>query len=333
MSGNNIAYHLRQNKAIERNLLIELLTRIGNVCNISDYEYIGFGGPFLEDHKALHAALRITRMHSIERDDNTYKRQQFNFPAQFVTFHHKSSDEFLREHEFSDKGTICWLDYTQPSDLKSQLDEFRSTCMKLSPFDVVKITLNAHPECLGGKESDNASIQKIRLKTLTEKIGDYIPSNAIEDDLTQKKYPSLLQRCIKNSVSDLSLGVTGCYFQILSSFSYQDGQQMLTVTGIMLEAADDASASTFLEQSRIKHWKFSNLDWKNPETISVPTLSAKERMRLDELLPMSDDEPATILGKLSEHLGFIPGDKKDKNELVNYARYYRAYPHFSRVIL
>lgn len=333
MSGSSIAYHLRQNKAIERNLFIELLSRVGNVRNISDYEYIGFGGPFLEDHKALHTALRITRMHSIERDDNTYKRQQFNFPAQFVTLHNKSSDEFLREHEFSEKGTICWLDYTQPKDLKSQLDEFRSACTMSSPFDVVKITLNANPASLNGNAVQDTSIQKARLNSLMEKLGDYFPFEATEDDMTPKNFPSLLQRCIKNSVSDLSAGVIGCYFQILSSFAYQDGQQMLTVTGIMLEAADDASASTFLEQSRIKHWKFSNLDWKNPETISVPTLSAKERMRLDELLPMPDDEPATILGKLSEHLGFIPGDKKDKNGLVNYARYYRAYPHFSRVIL
>jgi len=95
MSGSSIAYHLRQNKAIERNLFIELLARVGRVRNISEYEYIGFGGPLLEDYKALHAALRIKRMHSIEREENTFKRQKFNRPATFVKLHHKDSADFF----------------------------------------------------------------------------------------------------------------------------------------------------------------------------------------------------------------------------------------------
>ena len=84
MSGGAVAYHLRENKAIERGLFIELLTRVGRVANISDYTYIGFGGPFLEDFKALHASLRIAKMISIEMDENVCKRQAFNRPADFI---------------------------------------------------------------------------------------------------------------------------------------------------------------------------------------------------------------------------------------------------------
>ena len=112
MSGSDLAYHLRPNKAIDRNLFISLLERIGRVRNISAYEYIGFGGPMLEDYKALHADLRISRMHSIERNTETFKRQQFNRPASFIKLHEIESGEFFRTHQFHDKGTIVWLDYT-----------------------------------------------------------------------------------------------------------------------------------------------------------------------------------------------------------------------------
>ena len=151
MSGSNLAYHLRPNKAIDRNLFIAILERVGRVRNISGYEYIGFGGPMLEDYKALHAALRISRMHSIERDENTYRRQRFNRPASFVTLHNLHSDEFFRQHEFHEGGSVVWLDYTD-SQLRSQLDEFASVVSKLDCYDVVKVTLNANPANLGSEE-------------------------------------------------------------------------------------------------------------------------------------------------------------------------------------
>lgn len=66
--------------------------------------------------------------------------------------------------------------------------------------------------------------------------------------------------------------------------------------------------------------------------ISVPTLSAKERIKLDELLP-SASKDQVVIKKLRSKLGYVPGKETDAAELANYARYYRAFPHFSRVIL
>lgn len=331
MSGNDIAYHLRQNKAIDRNLFIELLSRVGRVKNISDYEYIGFGGPLLEDCKALHAALRIKRMHSIEKDDNTFKRQTFNRPATFVKLHLKESEDFFRHHQFHDKGTVVWLDYTSPGALSTQLQEFRQVVSDLDCFDVAKITLNADPSAIKGKSAEGVSLQQARLGTLKATIPDYVPSDVTTDDLTAKNYPHTLQRFVQRSLSDLSSRATGRYFHILSSFVYKDGQQMLTVTGMVFDAADDPKVGEFIAQSRIKHWPFANLDWAPPTPISVPALSAKERMKLDTFLPLKNHDSAKATAKLKRQLGYVPGS--EELELANYARYYRAYPHFSRVIL
>ena len=66
MSGGTVPYHLRQNKAIDRSLFIDLLARLNRCRDISDYTYIGFGGPFLEDFKSVHSFTGISKMISIE---------------------------------------------------------------------------------------------------------------------------------------------------------------------------------------------------------------------------------------------------------------------------
>lgn len=332
MSGSSIAYHLRQNKAIDRNVFIDLLSRVGRVKNISNYEYIGFGGPFLEDFKALHTSLRIKCMQSIEGDKNTFDRQNFNSPFKFVTLHNKLSTEFFSDHQYSKSGTIVWLDYTSTKDLRPQLDEFRSVVSNANYFDIVKITLNANPANIPGKPTKGEILQEARFKTLTATVADYLPAEATADDLVFNEYPALLQKCLQNAVAGLSAGETNRYFQILTSFVYKDGQQMLTVTGIVLDASKDKVKKSFLTRSRLSHWPFVNLTWKPPKPISVPSLSAKERMKLDECLPITAADDIVIT-TLQTALGYVPGDVADAHELANYAHYYRAYPHFSRVIL
>lgn len=335
MSGGSIAYHLRENKAIERNLFIELLARVGRVVNISDYTYIGFGGPFLEDFKALHAALRIDKMISIEMDTNVYKRQKFNSPSTFINLQNCSFNEFLSQYEFIG-GNIIWLDYTAPSELYQQLSEFRQLISKLGRFDIGKITLNANPQGLGGNNQSPQTLHAERRDTLLSRLGDFNKFDIAEDDVLPKKYPSTLSRAILSSVSGLASRTTGEYFQPLSSFVYKDGgHQMLTITGIILNAKDDRDKAEFLETSRLDHWPFRNLDWSNPLEISVPALSAKERLKLDEALPLNSTlNPGN---ELVNYLGYCPSEISNVSEtkklLTHYAKFYRAFPLFSRVVL
>jgi len=330
--GSTIPYHLRQNKAVERNLFIELLTRVGRVRNISGYEYIGFGGPFMEDHKILHAALRMEKMHSIERDQNTFLRQQFNYPAKFITLHCKESGEFFRTHNFSEQGTVVWLDYTAAEELNEQLNEFHGVVAKLDTFDVAKITLNASTLGLGQfadiKETEKAAKRR---EVLVKRIPAYVPADLTDKDLKAKIYPTTLQRCVQNSLKDLSARISGLYFHPLSSFAYSDGQTMLTITGMVFKASDDIAVKKFVDDSRLALWPFANLEWLPPHSIDMPALSAKERMKLDECLPVDKNSPASPAETLVNHLGFRPGAAN--GELSNYAKYYRQFPHFSKVIL
>lgn len=334
MSGGAIAYHLRENKAIERNLFIDVLARVGRVANISDYTYVGFGGPFLEDFKALHSTLRIKKMVSIESDENVHKRQQFNRPATFIDLRRQNSGEFIRTHEFG-TGTVVWLDYTAPKELYTQLAEFQSLVSKLSVLDVAKITLNANPAALGGT-SKGPQLQVERKSVLASRLGDYGKFELSDEDVLPKQYPATLLKAIHSCLGELAGRASGQYFQLLTAFVYKDGgHQMLTATGVILDAKDDVARQKFIEGSRIQAWPFKNLDWSKPTEISVPVLSAKERMALDAVLPL-DAEKAPG-DHLSQELGYFPCDDNNVSEaeilLANYAKFYRAFPLFSRVVL
>jgi len=331
MSGSVIAYHLRQNKAIERNLFVELLRRVGNVKNISEYQYIGFGGPFLEDYKIMHNALRITEMHSIERDENTYLRQQFNRPANFIKIHNCKSEDFFRDQLNTNKRSVVWLDYTAPKELGYQLNEFVDVASKLGEFDILKITLNANPTSLGHAEIYSIEERRtLRHKTLSERAGEFMPPDIKEADMTAKNYPISLQKCVRHAVSTLSARAGNLFFQPMASFKYSDsGHTMLTVTGVMLQAMSK-SAREFIQKSRIKHWDFSNLEWNPPTKISVPNMSIKERLRIEESLPLSSRVRNPAL-KLQKKLGFWPCHPNESEELENYARLYRSFPYFSKV--
>lgn len=330
MSGGAIAYHLRENKAIERGLFIDLLARVGRVENISDYIYIGFGGPFLEDFKAIHAALRINKMISIEMDENVCKRQIFNSPADFIEIKNCKSSDFLTNYEFNNH-CIFWLDYTSPNGLYNQLAEFRKLVSKLGVFDIAKITLNVNTNCLGGKATSEQRLQKFK-----DRLGDFLQFDLNEDDILPKRYPTTMLKAIRSALNKLANRKSSEYFQILSAFVYQDGgHPMLTVTGIVLNAKNDSDKDAFLEKSRIDHWPFKNLDWSEPLTISVPVLSTKERLTLDTSLPINSKSNAGDI--LAIKLGFVPceigNEEITKKLLSNYSLFYRTYPLFSRVVL
>lgn len=330
MSGSTIAYHLRQNKAIERNLFIDLLRRVGYARNISDYQYIGFGGPFMEDFKLLHNAVRITDMHSIERDKNTHLRQKFNRPTSFVQLHNCDSRTFFDKTLNTDKNSVVWLDYATPKELGAQFTEFLDVASKLGEFDIIKVTLNANPASLGKVEYKNNEQREERLKELSDRLGEFLPASTQPKDLLAANYPDTLQKCIRHTASFLADRAVRLCFRPLASFTYSDGgHTMLTVTGIILNARASGYRS-FLNQTRMKHWEFNGLNWKPPIKISVPTMSIKERLKVEEALPLpsSTRKPAD---RLKKQLGFWPCNESDAILLENYAKFYRSFPYFSKV--
>lgn len=324
-AGGSIPYHLRQNKAIERNLFVDLLGRVGRHFNISDYRYIGFGGPFLEDFKHLHSALRITDMVSLEMDDNVYRRQIFNKPLACISLRMESSSDFLGSYDFDSPGNlIVWLDYatTQTS---LQLSEVQQLVEKLGHGDVFKITLNASPVALG---HDDAGIHKMEKRAETAKVvlGDYGPAKIDATNVTTRNYPGLLLKALLNAAKHGLAGDPELIMEPLASFVYADGQQMLTFIGVLIKPEEK---DNFFSRTRLKLWPYYNDCSSQPSSISVPVLSMKERVHVESMLP-----GATADQIFDDFKFFVGKDKREaKSEMENFISFYRMFPWYSRVVI
>lgn len=330
-TGGSIPYHLRQNKAIERNLFIDLLRRLNNYINISDYVYVGFGGPFLEDFKQIHNLLKVNRMISLEVDPNVHARQNFNRPLSCIDTGEKpeSSGDFIKRYDFNDE-VIIWLDYAIPSHLNSQLNELATLITKLKPKDVFKITLNATPETLG-RDSNEPDPKPYRLNRIKEILTDeYCPINPTERDVTFKNYPPFLLKAIQRAINAGLRGRNDISVLPLASFVYKDGQQMLTFTAIIIDNNEiERERERFFECTRIANWLFYNGSWTSPKNINVPVMSLKERIHVESLLPEASADD------ISNHLGYFIGkDSAEANtNWNNFIDYYKIVPWYSKVLL
>lgn len=323
--GGSIPYHLRQNKAIDRTLFIDLLSRVGRYRNISDYTYVGFGGAFLEDFKFLHSSLRIKSMVSLEADANVAARQKFNQPLSCIDILHQTSGDFLVGHEFVDPH-IVWFDYAIPRELPTQLAETQQLVGRLTAGDVFKITVNASPEPLGRPSSPDLDLREYRARCAQERLADYGPAVVGPDDVSAANYPKLLLHAIHSAAKRGVEADRRLYVQPLSAFVYKDGQQMLTATAILLNHIEKAP---FFATTRLDHWPYKNMEWSAPSPISIPDLSAKERLHIESLLP--DRRPEEILASMGYYVGI---DRQDAEGLMkNFVDYYRLSPWFSRVLM
>ena len=333
MNGSSIAYHQRQYKNIDRLLLLEILNRINRYIKIFEYSYIGFGGSYLEDFKLIHMSLGLNKLISIEKNSNTYLRQKFNQPLECINCHKISSSDYIAEYNIKGNA-IIWLDYVRPAELREQLGEIQTLIKKLIPGDILKVTFNANPDSLARFTSDdeqrkaNATfeIRRKRFEVLKDRIGDYLPYETSEIEMTLKDLPKVLLESFRNVIYEAMEGKMGEIFHPLTAFSYIDHtHQMLTITGILLE---EEKIQKFNHDTQLEEWPLILKGWNQVKNITVPSLSVKEKIEIDRLLPSANAK------ELQEKLGFNLADtaSQSKELLENYALLYRHYPNFHKVV-
>lgn len=318
-------YHLRPNKSIDRKLFVQTLIGLNQCWPISEYQYTGFGSYLFDDFKILHDTLNISKMISLEKDLNEYERAKFNVPYACIDVRNVSSTEFLTDLFIEDSShNIFWLDYVSPAEIGIQIADYATLLKKLNSGDIVRITLNANVASLG-KCNDPDKLQTMRLEKLRERIPDeYFPTNITPEDMTTAKYPLLLLKILKRiAVSCLEDNPPYSPNFMLPLFSsiYADGQQMLTVTGIVLDSHE-------LEQKVkeiLKGYPHNNFSWEKPCYIEIPPLSVREIMELNKLLPSDDAEQ-----QLLKEFPFI-FSAKEKKVIESYITYYKYYPNYHHV--
>lgn len=336
MSGANVPYHLRPNKFVERHVFLELLECVGRWRRMSNYAYISMGGRFLEDFKAIHRRLRITRMVSIESDGLTYERQVFNRPLSSIKCLNQKSGDFIQVFDdfrspYKDRSFIVWLDYARAKGRKNQLLEVQALASKLVAGDVIKVTMNANVATVYSKsEPGSKGVEDTErpgpFAALKRKLGEFLPSSVASDkDVSQKTLPSILAEAIKTAIQDGLEGAGNLSPIPLACCSYDDGHQMVTVAVLIVERDQRAA---IIEKCGFKNHEFFNDSWDKVIEIAVPDLSIRERLFIDKHV-FSES-----LDQAHARLPFLLGSDRERSRemLKQYVDHYQRYPNFVHAV-
>ena len=327
MSGQHLPYQLRPNKFIDRQLFIELLGRTIPRTGIEKYVYVSMGGKHLVDHKTVYRQLGIPHLFSFDFDQHTVERQNFNRPVSKAICEEMSSGSLagridgILSHFRGTSNLIVWLDYTNPHERLSQLQEMIEVLGRLQPGDILRITLNASVGSLqktttSWKDDGCKSPQEYWLKRLKSQLGAFVPTGTKPFDA--EGLPIVLAECIQLAASQAELTHDGAVFIPELITTYKDGQRMMTAT---VRAAHPENGSSSL--SELKNWKFRSKNWNDLTRIEVPELSTKERLKIDEHMHRP---PNYILDRLK----FLVADTHENSlrAIQNYKLLHRYYPNF-----
>lgn len=329
-AGSSLPYRLRPNKAVDRELFLSMLTRLAPLLSLEGYQYIGLGGPFLEDFRLVHARLGIDRMISVESEEKVHKRQLFNRPIASIRCVHSTLEDYLDEHEFEERA-IIWFDYTEPKGITTQIERFARTIGTVPVSSVLRVTLNANPSSLGKPDPNTLSVeidgetsgdypqkptlQEWRLDRFRERLGALSPAGLSADDMSNKNYGLSLLRALKIAVEKEVLSFPERRIVWALATHYADGQAMVTAA-LVVCAANDTSV-----EELVKGWEFYSTT-EAPHRLDLPALSTLERLIME-----SND-------KAQEHMGFeLPRSDMGEDPFAVFKKFYRIYPHFSRVEL
>ena len=332
MNGEQVAYNLRPNKFIERQLFVELLTK---VCTEppEQYVYVSLGGPQLEDQRLVHQRLGLKKLVSLEADSVIHKRQLFNRRPFFIQCWNKSTKDFVNDFDtftnlYSEEAFIIWLDYAEAKARREQVIEYETLLNKLKDGDLVKITMNANPKTLGEIRSgeNHEDAQKRRVEVLREQLDDYLPETPRYTEMTNRGFVPILCSVIETASLKAVRSDPRSQPISLAAFVYQDGpHQILTVT---VHRTPKKEVHSFRENLRSQGWEYLPSNWKAATRINAPNLTVTERVYIEKLLFSKDHE--TIHNELP--FRFHENPEKSLEILEAYAAHYRRYPSYFQVV-
>ena len=328
-SGSSLPYRLRQNKSVDRELFLGLLGRLAATLKLENYQYVGLGGPFLEDFRLIHARLGLKDLVCIEAEENVHKRQLFNRPIDQIACVNSTLEDYLDETDF-EKPVIIWFDYTDPKAITDQIERFAQSISTVPVNSIFRVTLNANPASLGTPKPEELAVevegfertdgqkktlQEWRLDRFHERLGSLFPSGLKPEEMTFKNYGSCVLRALYLAVENETLKLSDRNIVWALATHYADGQPMVTATVVI--CPEDVKPTKTL----VENWEYHSTPLA-PLMLDMPALSTLERLTME-----SCDEA-------KDKMGFeLPKSDMGEDPLDSFRKFYRFFPHFSRVEL
>lgn len=290
------------------------------------------GSVYFSDFNLLHKILGITKLVSIEVEQEYEERIHFNKPYSYINVKFGNTAEVLPNLPWSDwkNKSIVWLDYTEKI-MEYMLGDIDIVMLKAQPGSILLLSINIEQEEQKNRENqgDKLSAKDFRLKKLEENIGrKNIPQRAYDMNLNVEKNKLIIREIIHNTILNaLKKRIDGVedkkqiQYKQLFNLYYKDSADMLTVGGIIYNQKQEKRIDTMF-----KNLAFIGTN-ENCFDIIVPKLTYREIHALDKLLP---DEKTRKTGVAKDGDKIIP---LSKNDVKNYANIYRYFPTFAETNL
>lgn len=320
-SSDVVNYAIRPNKAVERQVVFDVLESMEIVLPLATYRYVGFGAPWFVDFALAHRRLGIQDMVSLERDGVAASRARFNRPYAGVKIIEGDSSSVLPTMGLEGRATLAWLDYDTGLD-GPVLADLAVLCERAMRGSVIVVTLNADRNRVPTSDSNGEEFPDWTTR-IHSVAGDLVPLELRPQDTTRKGYCVLvasmlfqhMHRQVRRAGRD-----SDCIAPILD-IRYSDGAPMITVGGVLC-AKDRAPA---VKEAVGRHEFGGAAGGKEQMEIQVPPLTLKEKATLDQLLPSEEVPTESDVAQL--------GFRLRRNQIAAYRRFYRHYPTFAELAL
>lgn len=335
MSGATLPYRLRPHKAVDRRLFLELLNRYERWRSLEDHAYVSMAAFAMEDQRLVHRLLGIERLVAFDMDKDVVGRQLFNRPTSGTKCVSSTATNMVKDIELSvqtagipdAEGYIVWLDYTDPKQIGTQVADFHKLLTQLGTNDIVRVTVNANYDWWAGKSYPSApvaiDVRQVRaFNKLKRELKTYLPTTIKADDLGEEGIAVALAQTFGRAAGAAIKGHR--VFEPLSIVRYADGQQMMTITGAVVELAERAALR---DKLGLGTWPFASTNWSDVKYLAVPDLTARERLYLERNAHVGAAGLSAALHFDFEAAAEMPGF------IDNFRRYYRHYPAFTAVEL
>lgn len=316
----NINYLLRTKKQIERKIFVETLHRLEGLLNISAYHYYGFGSIYFADFQLFHKYLNISKMTSIEVENDIEKRCEFNKPYGFINLEISDAKDYIPEIKWKD-SVFIWLDYDTAIS-EEIVKVIKAIAVKAKPLDIFTISINAHP-------LQNSEI----IRDFKKIFGDYLDER-VSNKKYKKEFSNILKKIITEALKDgLRSNDDSRKYHKIFDYCYKDGADMYTFGCLFYDKDAEINQESFKE-------KLSPLNHLIQEDYSInidcPFVTKKEQKYLDSIItidvldwienkhiiPFGKEE----IDKIADHIGI------SKEKIERYLMYYKYYPQFTESI-
>ena len=193
------------------------------------------------------------------------------------------------------------------------------------------MTLNANPTSLGKPDTKDLSvevegeasedravkptIQEWRLARFKERLGALFPNGLTAVGMTFRTYGTSLLRALKLAVDNEVLSFRDRRIVWALATHYADGQAMVTAA-LVVAPKDDTGIDEL-----VRNWEFYTTT-DAPHRLDLPALSTLERLTME-----SNGDAETLMGFE------LPRSDMGEDPFEVFKKFYRIYPHFSRVEL